>query len=116
MRTPLTPDTAQVGMFVDARLVTDTEVWEIIAKTAKTITIRDCHQLIGSDGHPLMAGTWPHVEYAITSNPDGFVQTLRFRKDGTFRLARWARPLYPAHLQEFPDGNRYPTEYRDWSF
>jgi hypothetical protein len=116
MRTPTTPETAHVGQFIDARLVTDTEVWEIIGKTAKTITIRDCRPVMDGNGYGLHLGTWPHLEYAVQSNPGAITRVLRLRKDGTFRMARWARPFYPAVEREFPDGKTYPVEYRDWSF
>jgi hypothetical protein len=116
MRTPITPETAQIGAIIEELLYTDTRCWEIIDKTAKTITIRSCRRVEGPDGHPMTLGTWPHLEYAVTSNPDALTMRLRFRKDGTFRVGRWARPMYLTPLSDFPDGNKYPTEYRDWSF
>lgn len=99
--------------FVQFTLVTDTEVFEVVARTAKTVTIRRTKrgERIGShhvDGNPYplvyteaVAFTEAEAaEYAAYEPQYGVQEPLdrvvRLRKDGTFRVARWANPLRPA--------------------
>lgn len=88
--------TPEVGDFLSHRYVTDTAVWEVVAvsKTGKSMQVRST--LRGetldtySDGGP-----WPVNFSAALSDPTGTVRVVRRRKDGTWRLADYAR-LTPA--------------------
>lgn len=84
-------------------LYTDSIAWEVIGRTAKTITVRgmDRGDVIASDGFP-----YPVVTYAALPDPAGPVLTLRVRKDGSFRTGPGARPLRPV------DNPRFVTDYR----
>lgn len=71
-------------------LVTDTICYEVIAKTAKTVTVRQMTQgeIVRTDGASV-----PVVEREAVSNPNGKTKTVRLRKDGTFRMADGFNPL-----------------------
>lgn len=62
-------------------LVTDTIVYEIVAQTPKTITLRLCRK----GDNVSRDSDWPIVYSEAVSNPSGETKTLRLRKDGTFR-------------------------------
>lgn len=68
------------GMFITEDLWSDTLIWEVIKVTAKTITVRRTKtgELVHQehvDGNP-----WPKSWYAVESDPEGYVRTLRERK------------------------------------
>lgn len=75
-------------------LWTDTRVWEVVAFTPQTITVRAATpgpvvRRENWDGNP-----FPVVWNAAESNPAGAVRRLRRRSDGTFRVG--SSPLRPA--------------------
>lgn len=93
-------DDVQPGDFVQYTLVTDTRVYEVVGKTAKTLRIRPANkgERVASENHD--GNPYPVVWTEAESDPDGAVITVRLRKDGTYRLANWARPLRPATIVE----------------
>lgn len=114
----LRPDNIEIGGYVYQVLVTDSVIYEVIGRTAKTVTVRTTRQALGADGLPLSKGTYPYISTAQTSNPDGEVITLRERKDGTYRIgnSRGVRALRHAEMETFEDGNEYASRYVDYSF
>jgi len=96
MRKPITAETK----FVTEVLWTDTRCYEIIGRTACTLKLRST-----KDGDKVTrdllvdGGTVPECPPVLWTeqvpNPDGFVKTVRLRKDGTYRMGRSANPLYP---------------------
>lgn len=77
------PEITTETVFVAELLWTDTRVWEIIARTAKTLTLR--HTGYGEtvksenrDGNP-----YPCVWTEAVSQPDAGTKIVRLRKDGT---------------------------------
>jgi hypothetical protein len=104
--TAITTDTT----FVTETLVTDTVTYEIIGRTAKTITIRTT--ISGDVVKSQDPGSgYPQVWCEAISDPEGATYTLRLRKDGTYRRATWANALRPAAVI---DGK--PVSYTDYSF
>lgn len=86
----------QVGDFVSYTLVTDTQVYEVVKRTPHTATLRRTRpgenlRSENRDGNP-----YPVVHTEAVSDPTGPTQVVRRRKDGTFRIADWSRPLRPA--------------------
>lgn len=81
--------------YLSETLVTDTIVYEIVGRTAKTLTLRkmrhgDLARKVNHGGNP-----YPCVwEYAVPG--DGPTITVRLRKDGTYRTGQGGRPLRPA--------------------
>ena len=116
--TVIEEQSVRIGDFLREKLVTDTVLHEVIGMTARTITVRRTKDAIGEDGHALHMGDYPSVYTAQISDPDGVTQTLRLRKDGTYRIGESAgvRPLQKIAPKRFPDGNEYPWEYTDYSF
>lgn len=99
------------GDFVVETLVTDTSVLEVIAVTAKTVTLRDVQRIPDAQHSP-----WPmYVEFPVESDPNGEVWVRRIRKDGTLRIADWSRPFRKATPKEFPTGLHY-YESVDYSY
>lgn len=103
---PLNP---QPGQFVSYALVTDTVTYRVEKVTAKTITLRPCKsgEVVKSenrDGNP-----FPVVWTEAVPMEDAPSRVVRLRKDGTYRLADWARPLRPATMI---DGK--PVKYTDY--
>ena len=87
----------KVGDFVSYTLVTDTVIYEVVGVTAKTIKVRGTRkgEIIASEnvgGNP-----YPVVYREAVSVIDYPVQTVRLRKDGTYRLDSWS-PLRPATM------------------
>lgn len=73
-------------------LYTDTRIWEIVARTPKTLTIRPCSdgEVVASehrDGNP-----FPVVHVEAVPNESASTRTVRLRKDGTYAVAG-GRPL-----------------------
>lgn len=112
----------KVGDFASVLYVSDTAVYEVVKVTDKTITVRSTKDVYDSEGIPVSMKD-PHtnpgayglnvVWYAVAPLPFAQTQVLRRRKDGTFRMFRGGRPLYPANTVEI-DGVRYPVRRRDW--
>ena len=86
-------------------LVTDTICYEVIANTAKTITVRKMTEgeIVSTTGTEC-----PVVHREAVSNPNGETKTVRLRKDGTYRMANGLNAL---HLMESA-----PTFRTDYSF
>lgn len=90
-------------------LVTDVRTYDVVAHTAKTITVRprreDDHGELDPrfdhNGHGL--GMYAYATHRVLDAP---THVLRLRKDGTYRIAGWAHPL---HFTDTP-----PLAYRDW--
>lgn len=90
----------QVGDFLVETLVTDTRAYEVVGRTAKTLTVYPCAdgavvKRENRDGNP-----WPCVWTAIQSCDErvkSAERVVRLRKDGTYRVSSWA-PLRHAPL------------------
>ena len=100
---------AEVGDFVAELLVTDTRVYEVVRRTAKTLTLRttretDRTRRDGEEGAYGLRVVYTEVE----ADPEGRTFTVRLRKDGTYRYADYTRPLY------LVEGT--PEARRDWRF
>jgi hypothetical protein len=76
--------------FMTETLVTDTLCYEVIAETAKTLTIRSMArgEQVYTDGAPL-----PVIGLRAISDPNGDTKVVRLRKDGTYRKAQGYNPL-----------------------
>lgn len=90
----------QPGDFVTYTLVTDTKTYRVEKVTAKTLTLRPCAQgeVVKSenrDGNP-----FPCVWREAVPVEGAQTKVVRLRKDGTYRLDDWARPLRPATMIE----------------
>ena len=87
-------------IFVGEILVTDTIVYEIIARTTKTITVRRTKDGASKPERDLRVdgGTDPQCPPVMWTEqvPDenGNVSVLRLRKDGTYRMGRSSNPLF----------------------
>ena len=93
--------TTTTKKFAVQLLVTDTICWEVIASTAKTLTLRMMRQgeLVSTTG-----GYLPIVRTEALPDENGQVVTVRLRKDGTYRIGG-GRPL------RFTDSPTYRTDY-----
>ena len=93
--------TPQVGSFVQYTMVTDTQVYEVVKVTAKTITVRPT-----VDGprtwrdENVDQGPFPVVFTEQVADKAQPVKVLRRRQDGTFRLYDGAFPLRPPRMVE----------------
>jgi hypothetical protein len=70
-------------MYAVEMLVTDTICYEVISKTAKTITVRKMKQgeVVSTTGT-----SCPVVHREAVINLNGETKTVRLRKDGTYRM------------------------------
>lgn len=90
----------EVGDFLQHRYVTDTAVYEVVAVSKSGLSIRVRTTLRGevldtySDGGP-----YPVNFTEAISDETGTVRTVRRRKDGTWRVADYAR-LTPATTRD----------------
>lgn len=77
-------------MYAVEMLVTDTICYDIIRKTAKTITVRQMKQgeVVSTTGTHC-----PVVHREAVSNPLGVTKTVRLRKDGTYRMSEGLNAL-----------------------
>jgi hypothetical protein len=101
--------------FVAYTLVTDTRVYEIVGRTAKTLKLRPT-----SDGERNIRDTLvdggtsdecpPVIWTEQVPCPDAKVITVRLRQDGTYRTWRTANPLRPCTEIEGVPCRR--TDYR----
>ncbi len=84
-------------------LVTDTICYEVIAKTAKTVTVRKMKQgeVVSTTGT-----SCPVVHREAVSNLNGETKTVRLRKDGTYRMGNGFHAL--RFLEEAPT---FRTDY-----
>lgn len=92
-------------MYAVETLVTDTICYEVISKTAKTITVRRMKrgEVVRTDGEYL-----PVVHKEAVSDLNGMTQMVRLRKDGTYRMGDGFNAL---RLQE-----QAPTFRTDYKF
>ena len=102
-------ENVQVGDFVQYTMVTDTQVYEVMGKTAKTLQLRttvDGERMKSEnvDGNP-----YPLVYVAVESWDGTQTETVRLRKDGTYRMASWANPI---RFAECIDGK--PVRFTDY--
>jgi len=106
-----------VGDFIHELLVTDTIVWEVIARTPKTITIRNT-QRTGNQKNHSNGSPYPIVYCEVGSLKDNLAttHTLRLRNDGSFRVHRSSRDLLPAPTMDFGSGIPTPYDRTDYSF
>jgi hypothetical protein len=98
----------KVGDFIAYTLVTDSRVYEVVKTTAKTITVRPTQsgEVLESDGSP-----YPVVWHeAVRMAGNGSDRVLRLRKDGTYRVADWARPFTLARMIDGKPVSR--TDYK----
>lgn len=82
--------------YFNETLVTDVIAWEVVASTAKTITIRKM-----MEGDEVLRSDQERTTRVAVSNPTGFEKTIRLRKDGTYRTGPGARPLCPTDSPVF---------------
>jgi hypothetical protein len=101
----------QTGDFVKETLVTDTVVWEVVGMTTKTVTLRRTARVPNVMRHPYVMA----VDFAVEPDPTAEQVVRKVRKDGTVRLASWARPLRPSHKTTFDQGE-YHYESVDYSY
>lgn len=86
----ITPETT----YVAETLVTDTVIYQIVGRTARTLTIRATRDGAVTKRDNIGGNPYPVVFIAAEPDPGGAVFTVRLRKDGTYRLAG-GRPLRP---------------------
>lgn len=87
-------------------LVTDAIAYEVIARTAKTITVRSMKHGENIESRNIDGNPFPRVVERALPNPDGETHVLRLRKDGTYRLYRGGNPLH------FTQDPVFVTDYR----
>jgi hypothetical protein len=82
-------------------LFTDTICWEVVASTAKTLTLREMMKgaMVSTSG-----GSCPIVRTEALPNPHGRIATVRLRKDGTYRIRG-------GHILRFTDTPVFRTDY-----
>lgn len=90
-------ESVAVGDFVQYVLVTDTSVYEVVGKTATGLRLRpagsgEVLRRTNFDGNP-----WPVVYTECVPSVEAGTFLVRRRKDGTYRVASWARPLRKAY-------------------
>jgi hypothetical protein len=93
--------TQTTNKFAVELLYTDTVCWEVIASTAKTLTLRAMREgeVISNSGGPC-----PIVRCEALPNESGHIVTIRRRKDGTYRIGG-------GHPLHFTDNPTYRTDY-----
>lgn len=93
--------TTTTKKFAVQLLYTDTICWEVIASTAKTLTLRMMRQgeLVSTSGGPC-----PIVRTEALPDENGQVVTVRIRKDGTYRV-------WDGHPIRFTDTPLFRTDY-----
>ena len=105
----------RTGDFLSELLYTDTLIWEVVATTAKTITIRGTRRTdkakSSDNGSP-----YPIVYCEVGSDPTRETKVVKLRKDGTFRTGRGMNPLYPAPKMDFGSGIKTPYDKTDYSY
>jgi len=106
--TPTTPEAPTVGSFVRELLVTDTRVYEVVAVTARTLTLRPTRDTDWSKSENRDGNPYPLVWTGQQPDPTAPTRLVRLRKDGTYRTHRSANPLRPAtvvdgHVARFTD-------------
>jgi hypothetical protein len=106
--TPATPavDWTSAKYAVE-RLVTDTLTYDVVKRTAKTITLRPraaTGEIVRREDYS--GNGYPQIWEKTESIPEAGTHTLRLRKDGTFRRFNWSGPL------RFT--NDEPTKYTDY--
>lgn len=108
MTTTDTRSTTYTGQrYATELLVTDTRAYDVVASTAKTIKVRNRPEGEVVDTY-MDGGPFPVVFNATKTDTDYPIKTLRLRKDGTYRMADWAKPLW------FQDEE--PTTRTDYRF
>ena len=93
--------TTTTKQFAVELLYTDTICWEVIASTAKTLTLRAMRR---GDVASTTDGYLPIVRHYAISDRHGEVVTARLRKDGTYRVSG-----NPLHLTDTPP--QFRTDY-----
>lgn len=111
VRKPFTPETVEVGDFVSYTMVTDTQVYEVVAKTAKTITVRRARDGDFKESKHEGGNPYPLVWTGQVADPDAEPRVLRWRKDGTIRSHRSGNPFRFATVIE-----GHPVRYTDYRF
>lgn len=108
MSTPISAE----DRFVRSVLHTDTVVYEIVARTARTLKLRRTKDIPGARWADLAADEGAHglrpAFYGQQPDPDAPTVTVRLRKDGTYRVDSWSA-LRPA-----PERDGVPARYTDW--
>jgi hypothetical protein len=103
------------GDFLSELLYTDTLIWEVVATTAKTITIRGTRRTAkekrSDNGSP-----YPIVYREVVSDPNRLTKVLKLRKDGTFRTGRGMNALRLAPKMDFGSGIESPYDKTDYSY
>lgn len=99
----------QVGDFVQYRMVTDTQVFEVIGRTAKTLKLR-----MTNDGEIVRredqdGSGWPQVWTAAVTDETLPVVTSRLGSKGTFKVYGYGVLSYAAMIDGTPA--RF-TDYR----
>lgn len=81
------------GNFLTELLYTDTIGWEVVSTTPCSITVRGAHRGDVVRHDHIGGNPYPVTYYALSSDTEAPVRTLRRRKDGTFRTVRGGSPL-----------------------
>lgn len=102
MTTKIDTKNVHPGQHLVEYLVTDSVVYEIVKKTACTVTIRPCTR--GEIVHR-GEGPYPVVTYAAEPDPSGPTRVLRVRKDGTLRT------YSGGHAMDLVDQGTFRTDY-----
>ena len=100
-----------VGDFLSCLLVTDTRVYEVVATTEKTITVRETDDGDRTWRDPLVdQGASPVILTEQVVGEDNPTRVMRRRKDGTYRIDNGGYPLRPCRQCEGVPVRR--TDYR----
>lgn len=102
-----TTNTTAPAAYATETLYTDTRAYDVVARTAATITIRPrtvTDEIVRREDWS--GNGYPQVWRATKSDENGPTRVLRRRKDGTYRVAPGARPL------RFSDEE--PTAFTDY--
>lgn len=98
-----------VGSVLQERLVTDTILWMVVKKTAKSVTIR----LMQSTNEGF--GEYPNRYTVVVPSTHGTERVVRNRKGGGVRLNSWSNTHHVAPFR-LPNGNMGFVRYTDYSF
>lgn len=100
--TTITTDTR----YVYETLFTDTRCYEIVARTAKTLTLRPMNRGEATESRNVDGNPYPIVYVEAVPAPDAETSVVRLRKDGTYRINSWS-PLRATDNPVFVTDYRY---------
>lgn len=100
-------DVVEFDRYAYNTLVTDSRPYEIIARTAKTMTVRGMKRTGKFENVHIGGNPYPVNYEQAESDPEAETYVLRLRKDGTYRLYRGGNPLRPTKDPVFVTDYRY---------